>query len=82
MDDLCKKCKNFEKCIENNGFDDCVDNDYISYSPKSNTCEGCFYEDWDTYSIWSPCKNCTRMPETNKKDYYILKDRERNKYND
>lgn len=81
MDDLCKKCKNFVKCIKDNSFDDCISIDYISYSPK-NTCEGCFYEDWDTYSVLSPCKNCIRMPETNKKDNYIPKNSERDKYND
>lgn len=82
MDDLCKKCKNFEKCIEENGFDDCIECDYISYNPISDTCEGCLYEDWSTCDIMFLCRTCIRKPVTNKKDNYISKIYERGKYND
>lgn len=82
MDDLCKKCKKFEKCIEENGFDDCINNDYISYSSKNMTCEGCFYDDWAKTSLVSPCWKCIRQPVNYKVDNYISKESERNKYND
>lgn len=82
MADLCNKCANLEKCILENDVSDCIDNDYISYSPKSNICEGCFYEDWPKLSGLTPCWKCVRQPVIYKVDNYISKDSERNKYND
>lgn len=82
MADLCSKCANYEKCIEENGFDDCITNDYISYSPKGMTCEGCFYEDWAKLTVFSPCWKCMRQPVRDRVDNYISKNSERNKYNE
>lgn len=82
MADLCKICTNFEKCVEEGAANDCVDNDYISYSPKSRTCEGCFYEDWPKLSVLSPCWRCIRQPVGDRIDNYISKDSERDKYNE
>lgn len=82
MDDLCKKCKNFENCIEDNGFDDCIANDYISYSPKSVTCEGCFYEGYSKLNSFKPCWKCIRQPMGEREDNYISRESERNSYND
>lgn len=83
MADLCSKCANFEKCIEEGTANDCVDNDYISYSPKGRTCEGCFYEDWPKeLSMLSPCFICIRQPVSERIDNYISKENERETCND
>lgn len=81
MANLCKMCKNLRVCIEEGTADECVDNDFINYSPISDTCDGCFYEDWDTSNIFSPCRNCIRMPKPTKKDYYVSKEYEREEEN-
>lgn len=82
MADLCNKCKNLEKCIEEGTVNDCVENDYISYSPKSRTCEGCFYEPWPKLSVLAPCWRCIRQPMSERSDNYISRESERNSYND
>lgn len=83
MDNLCKNCVNFEKCVEEVTANDCIDNDYISYSPKSRTCEGCFYEGWPKgLSMLSPCFRCIRQPVSERIDNYISKENEREACND
>lgn len=82
MADLCKNCKNFEKCIEEGAANDCIDHDYIGYSAKAITCEGCFYETWAKLSMLSPCFRCIRQPVSEKRDNYISKESERDKYNE
>lgn len=83
MVDLCSKCANFETCVEEGTANDCIDQDYISYSAKPITCEGCFYDDnWTKASLISPCWKCIRQPVSYRVDNYISKNSERDKYND
>lgn len=82
MADLCKNCKNFEKCVEEGTANDCVDNDYIDYTAKNKTCEGCFYENDLKNDILSPCKKCIRNPIDFREDLFISMATEKEKYNE
>lgn len=82
MANLCRMCANFDKCIEEETADECVDNDFISYSPKNTTCEGCFYEGYSKLSSFKPCWRCIRQPVGEREDNYIPRESERTKYND
>lgn len=82
MASLCRACKIMDNHEKEEICDECIENDFDSFTPKEMTCEGCFYEDWKDHDILIACRTCVRQPKTNKKDNYISVESEREAYND